>query len=99
MRRDAIDWQGGEIIYWGFPDVGGDRWDLREDLLLVDYGGGVALDVGWYPELDPEGRYVVQVVCDDRWDAPLLAREARTERELEAALSEAIAVAAARRRG
>lgn len=44
--------------------------NLTEDLLQVAYPNGVILDVGWYPELCPDGQFWVSVILDDDWTKP-----------------------------
>jgi len=43
---------------------------LREDLLQIDLPTGVKIDVGWYPDGDPNGEYQI-VVFRESWDDPL----------------------------
>jgi hypothetical protein len=43
---------------------------LREDLIQIEFGNGLVLDVGWYPEFSSDGTFRL-VVVDDDWDAPL----------------------------
>lgn len=44
---------------------------LTEDLIQVEYDHGFIIDIGWYPELDPKGNIVVQLIKDKRWDQPI----------------------------
>lgn len=44
---------------------------LREDLLEIDLPSGLTIDVGWYPEGDPEGKYRI-VLFRGYWENQLL---------------------------
>ncbi|HYF75584.1 MAG TPA: Imm1 family immunity protein [Symbiobacteriaceae bacterium] len=48
--------------------------NLTEDLLQVEYESCVILDVGWHPELSPDGQFGVKVVLDYDWMEPWFAR-------------------------
>lgn len=45
---------------------------LVQDILLVKLPNDVFIDVGWYPEHDPNGRYVIHVFKGD-WNNQMLA--------------------------
>lgn len=51
-------------------------WDLKEDLLQVQYNDGeLILDVGWYPEFNVNGVFKVQVIKNQDWENPLFIEE------------------------
>lgn len=52
--------------------------DLTQDLLTVGLPNGVIIDVGWYPESDPSGRYVIRAF-DQFWDRQLIKPIETTE--------------------
>ncbi|UVM51641.1 hypothetical protein LOY38_06245 [Pseudomonas sp. B21-015] len=62
---------------------------LKEDLLQVEYGKQLLLDVGWYPEFDEDGAFRVVVIKDHHWDYPQWTGQAQTLAELTARLTEA----------
>ena len=39
---------------------------LLQDLVVVELPNGIVIDAGWYPEYDPNGRYVVRVYSPGR---------------------------------
>lgn len=45
--------------------------NLTEDLVQVEYDDGLLLDIGWYPEGDPDGEIAVLVVQNYDWDNPV----------------------------
>ena len=56
---------------------------LKEDLLQVVYFGQIILDVGFYPEFDLLGEFVVLVIKDEDWSAPVLTIKSRNLSHLE----------------
>lgn len=44
---------------------------LNEDLLQVEYLKDYLLDLGWYPEYDVEGNFIIQVIKDKEWSHPI----------------------------
>jgi hypothetical protein len=62
---------------------------LKEDLLQVEYGEHLLLDVGWYPEFDKSGAFQVMVIKGQNWDAPHWTGRARTLAQLTVCLTEA----------
>ncbi|MCR5771462.1 MAG: hypothetical protein K6G87_09560 [Butyrivibrio sp.] len=66
----------GEVIYNNFhissTKTMEEQWDnLHEDLIQVEYEGGLILDIGWYPECDPTGRFIINLIKDYNWENPL----------------------------
>lgn len=55
---------------------------LKEDMLQVEFAGGVLLDVGWYPEFDAAGGFRINVIKNYDWDLPLMALTAHETPEL-----------------
>jgi hypothetical protein len=45
--------------------------ELQEDLLQIQYDNNIVVDVGWYPELDPSGKFIIYIIKDSDWDSPL----------------------------
>lgn len=61
-----------------------DLTDLGEDILRVRSGDGLwTLDVGWYPEMDPNGGFVCKVIHGERWAAPVDALRTRDVRDVQ----------------
>ena len=48
-----------------------DPEDLNQDVLSVELCNGFCIDVGWWPEYDPTGRYVIRVFYQS-WDVQCL---------------------------
>lgn len=51
---------------------------LREDMLQIEYGERFTLDVGWQPDFDPTGYFIVRVILDEDWEAPILEAKCST---------------------
>lgn len=99
MRPDQIDWDSGEVVFWGLgflvplKPLADQIDDLKEDLAQVRYAGDVVLDIGWYPEFSEEGEFVVRVVRESHWDEPLFLEAHKTVDGLLKCLKEAILAA------
>lgn len=54
---------------------------LREDLLQVEYGSRIFLDVGWYGSFAKDGsewnEFKVRVIQDENWSKPLYTGRAK----------------------
>lgn len=100
MDIGGFDWLSGRVENWKLgtlttekPLRDHDRWDLQEDLVSVRFPGEVCLDVGWYPEHQWDGRFVVQIIADEDWYTPLFKCECTTIKDLVSAMSESIKLA------
>lgn len=67
--------------------------NLTEDLLQVEYENGILLDVGWYPELSPDGCFRVRVIQDLDWQEPWFNRSCGEYHELVTLISTGAQVA------
>ena len=56
---------GSEISNYLYPSLTID--DLTQDMVTVQLPNGYSIDAGWYPEHDPNGRFVVRVF-QGYWD-------------------------------
>ena len=56
--------------------------ELTEDLLQVEYANQIVLDLGWYPELDPNGFFIIYVIKNYNWDTPIISENAKSFDEL-----------------
>ena len=71
---------------------------LREDLMLVRFGKVIILDMGWYPEFNSSGQFVLSVVqCKNNnsedWENPILQVKFRDMNQFVLNLNRAIEVA------
>jgi len=73
----------------------GDLWDeyeledLSQDLLQIQFANGYAIDVGWYPEHDPNGTFVV-TVFENEWENRKFTTHAKTPEEVQSAIERCV---------
>ena len=70
---------------------------LKEDLLQVTYDNNYLIDVGWYPEFDPQGMFDVSVIKDNDWSDPVIKKKCKDLNLLFKYLKEAIGFVSAKR--
>ncbi len=63
---------------------------LLEDLLQVKYGENYLIDIGWYPEFDRNGTFIINVIKDYKWDSPIVKKECKNELDLLNTISECV---------
>ena len=73
---------GQEVVVEGLP--GGDPWELWvQDLLQLHHPArDLRLDLGWVPEADPDGTFVLELIAGTAWDSPLATHTATHLREI-----------------
>lgn len=42
----------------------------------------IAIDLGWYPEMDVNGEFALYVIKDDDWDCPLAEFRSKSQKEI-----------------
>lgn len=62
---------------------------LKEDMLQIEIGERFVIDVGWQPDFDPKGYFVVYAIQDEDWDNPLSKTICKTLNELRDAIEKA----------
>lgn len=92
-----INFQSGEIIYNEFKidfskEYSEQEECLLEDLLQVKYTQGYLLDVGWYPEYESEGEFVVQIVKNQNWEEPIYKNNSKNRVDLVQDIKNAIRI-------
>ncbi len=105
MKESEINWKSGKIVFWGIDDLGLNKnleskieGILREDLIMVEFGNKIVLDLSWLPEFSPQGQFVLNVVrCkhgnSEDWENPLFQLKFRDLGNLIQNLNQAIQVA------
>lgn len=64
--------------------------NLNEDLLQVDFAGKYLLDLGWYPESDPDGEFVILLLQDNNWSMPIFCARCTTPSMLKTCIQKAV---------
>lgn len=63
-------------------------FSLKEDILQITCPSlGLLLDVGWYPEFNPRGRFRIYLIRNENWDQPLEDTTAKNLAQLFATLA------------
>lgn len=84
---------GWEMVFNKFLEVdvtqynaNSDIWlDLTEDIMYMKSKGkneNIAIDLGWYPDNDPDGTYHLIVVENNDWENPLEEFDSRNKDEI-----------------
>ena len=74
-----INFKNGKIAYDDFnidllKDIKSQLDFLKEDLLQVSFENNFILDLGWYPEFDINGNFILQVIKHNDWDKPIFKK-------------------------
>lgn len=88
MIRD-LNLKGGIVTHDSFnidlkKSLEGQEWELREDLAQIEYGDHYLIDIGFYEEGDPNGFFIIRVIFDEDWENPLVEKEVKRDRFLQA---------------
>jgi hypothetical protein len=82
---------GWTVTYNGFInidplnlDANDSKWfSFTEDLLqLTHIRSDIIVDLGWYPEMNPNGEYKVSVVKDKNWEEPIISFRSRNKDDI-----------------
>ncbi len=95
MTPQRFSFGSGRVAFWGLDrlrqsvSLKEQIDELKEDLAQVVFPNNVLLDVGWYPEFDESGSFVVVVVRGEDWSSPLFDRVCSDMDSLVSVISEA----------
>lgn len=48
----------------------------------MEYENQIILDLGWYPELDPNGSFIIYVIKNYNWNTPIISEKTKSFDEL-----------------
>lgn len=90
-----IDLKSGNVIYNEFNisfnmPLSEQLESLTEDLIQIEYDNGYLIDIGWYPEYDEEGNFIVQLIKDYNWENPIYKQGCKDDKQLKKILLKAI---------
>lgn len=63
---------------------------LTEDLLQVEYKNKIILDLGWFPEFNCNGVFLINIIRNYDWNNPIFKKEVYVLSELKNELIKAI---------
>jgi hypothetical protein len=94
MFIHGINLKGAKVIYndWHInPNMpfNAQKWAFKEDILQIGCGNYL-IDVGWYPELNPKGHFIIEVIYNYEWDSPIYKKKCNNYFLLKQYLQEAI---------
>lgn len=65
--------------------IGNENWmDFTEDIAYLRRKNkkyNVGIDLGWYPDTDPNGAFHVKVIIDENWENPIMDYVTRDRKE------------------
>jgi hypothetical protein len=99
MHASTMDWGLGRVLHWDLEHIDCSRpieaqiAHLKEDLAQIEYPNFVLIDIGWYPEFQVNGAFVVSVVRNKNWQLPLMRAKCATTKRLRALVRRAVTVA------
>ncbi|OAS21567.1 hypothetical protein [Paenibacillus oryzisoli] len=87
---------GWKVRFNEFTDIDSDSfvdenhehvWEFKQDLLQFVYEENRTLDLGWYPEFNPEGKYKLVLIdsmneIQPDWENPTYVFESRKSKEI-----------------
>lgn len=91
---DGLNILNGTITYNDF-DINEDtlfenqRYSFKLDMLQISFGDRFILDVGWQPDFDQNGHFVVRAIQDYDWLNPLVKIKPRSLKTLKKAIEKA----------
>jgi hypothetical protein len=57
--------------------------NFTEDLLQIrNEHKNIILDLGWYPEMNPNGNYCIKLIKDNNWEKPLITINNKSKDEI-----------------
>ncbi len=90
--------KSGKLTFDDFdidPLVSFEKQELsyKEDIIQMNFGKSIIVDVGWYPEFEPDGFFSIEVILDENWDEPIYKKQCKSLEDMKKYLQEAINLA------
>lgn len=78
-----IDLKYGKVVYNAFEIIKNipfaqQIFSFQEDLLQIRFGEECLIDVGWYPEFDENGTFLVQAIKNFDWEHPSFQKQIKS---------------------
>jgi hypothetical protein len=92
-----LDFKKGKIVYDDFDikemiSFEDQVFSLKEDLFQVNYQDKYIIDIGWYPEFDPKGKFTISVIKDFDWINPIFIKKSSILNRVTGFVEEAIEI-------
>lgn len=92
---NLINFRNGKIVYNDFDinpalPFADQKFSLKEDILQIEYGPLYLIDIGWYPELSINGRFLIKLVHNFNWENLVCEVEAKDLSSLQKQLQKTI---------
>ncbi len=90
-----IDFKSGKVIYNEFnidfsKPLKLQIYNLNQDLLQVEYKNNYILDVGWSPDFDVNGSFIIYIIKDYNWGNYIYKRQCKDIEKLKKYINQAI---------
>jgi hypothetical protein len=66
------------------------KWSYKEDMLQIGFDDLYTIDVGWSPEHEKNGNFILTVVKDFDWHEPLIRKKIKSFQSLKKNLEDEI---------
>jgi len=93
-----IDLKDGKVVYYDFEinfnlPFENQKWSFKEDLIQIHFNEGkYIIDVGWYPEFNEKGSFVISVINDYDWNNPIFEKNGKSVDHLIMYINKAIKI-------
>lgn len=96
--KESIDFKSGDITYYDFNinptlPLKDQIAYMQDNLIQIEYSNYI-VDVGWRPECNINGSFIILVIKNHDWQAPICIKETRSLPLLKQYLQECIDLAA-----
>ena len=54
------------------------QWSYKEDMLQIGFGENYIIDIGWSPDHEKKGNFILLVVKDFNWYEPIVEKKIKT---------------------
>jgi hypothetical protein len=89
LKNSTITFNGFTEINQGIPLINQLEL-LKEDLLQIEVGSDLIIDVGFYPEFSAEGEFKILLIKNSDWENPSWSAQTRDLNKLPLLIQEAI---------
>jgi len=98
MKQADLQWKSGVVTFWDLDELNlsesieSQVEILKEDLMQVQYGDTV-LDLGWHPDFNSQGQFLLSVVKSRDWENPIWQVRFRELSQLTPKLNQGVEIA------